>query len=64
MSEIKWTCYIGLTLKEAEEKAKLDNLETRVISLTGKGYSVVMNFSARRLGFVLKDGKVVSCIIG
>ena len=54
----------GLTLKEAEEKAKKENLVLRVASVDGEGKDLTADLMLNRVNVDVRDGKVVDAFMG
>ena len=54
----------GLTLKEAEEKAKKENLVLRVASVDGEGKDLTADLMLNRVNVDVRDWKVVDAFMG
>lgn len=54
----------GLTLKEAEEKAKKENLVLRVASVDGEGEDLTADLMLNRVNVDVRDWKVVDAFMG
>lgn len=50
--------YLGMSEKDALEKAKTDDRQARVVSRDGKGLMVTMDLRPGRLNFTIEDGVV------
>lgn len=54
----------GLTLKEAEEKAKKENFVLRVASVDGEGKDLTADLMLNRVNVDVRDWKVVDAFMG
>ena len=50
--------YLGLSLEEAERKAKEDGLETRITKEDGCSYFITMDIREDRINFEVEEGIV------
>lgn len=55
--------YIGLTLTEASEKAKQENLRWRVVKENGKALIITHDMSPNRINFDIEDNIVTDAEI-
>jgi len=51
--------FIGLTLKEAQDLAKINKLRSRVIEIDGEPQGVTADYRPERLNFSIKNGKII-----
>lgn len=56
--------FIGLSLADAEQKAKTAGYVTRVVSIDGQPQMVTMDYSDSRLNFDIVNNKVTKVIVG
>lgn len=56
--------YEGLTLEQANEKAKNNGLNTRVVEVDGKSLMLTLEVKTYRINFRVKDGVVIEAYAG
>ncbi len=56
--------YVGLTVAEAEARAKTEDRVTRVVQEDGEQFPATADFVPTRLNFVVENGKVTSVSTG
>ena len=56
--------YVGLTIKEAQDKATQAGLRHRIIEEDGKSYIITEDFIADRLNFIINKGKITGIELG
>ena len=56
--------YIGLTVKEAQDKAIQAGLRHRIIEEDGKAYIITADFIIGRLNFIINKGKITGIELG
>lgn len=56
--------YQGLTLEKAEEKAKLNGFNTRVVEIDGKSLMLTMDFKTDRINFRVRSGFIIEAYTG
>jgi len=56
--------YIGLTIKEAVERAKSEEFIFRVVKQDGIIFVVTCDLRLNRLNFEIENNKITNCYIG
>ena len=56
--------YKGLTLEKAEEKAKINGFNTRVVEIDGKALMLTMDFKSDRINFRVNNGIISEAYSG
>lgn len=56
--------YIGLTVKEAAERAKSEEFIFRVVKQDGIIFVVTCDLRLNRLNFEIENNKITNCYIG
>lgn len=56
--------YKGLTLEKAEEKAKINGFNTRIVEIDGKALMLTMDFKTDRINFRVSGGIILEAYTG